>query len=179
MKQHGVFILTGEQGSGKTTRLQEIIDILREKKIPLFGFYALGYWEKDVRSKFDLVDIRSGEKYLLCERTRSETKQKGAFVFYPETIKKGEALLYAGMQNPNALAIIDEIGPFELKGETWDTVLQELLKKRQPVLMTVRQHLVDKVIERYRLTSVRIYPVNKPAQVISKEIQHFLSEQTL
>ena len=173
MKQHRVFILTGEQGSGKTTRLQEILNIFRKEDLPFFGFYALGYWENGIRSKFDLTDIISGEKFLLCQRKTDGKTKNGTFVFYPETIRKGESLLRYGMKNPDNLAVIDEVGPFELKGKVWDTILWELIKKQQPLLLTVREKLLKEITEHYNLKKVWIYPVRQPASVTAKDIlQH-------
>ena len=40
MKQAAVFILTGERGAGKTTRLREVAAELIRRKFPVSGFIA-------------------------------------------------------------------------------------------------------------------------------------------
>ena len=56
MDQFPVFIIQGEQGEGKTTRLIEVINLLVSASIPLSGFTAPGKWEENKRSSFQVKD---------------------------------------------------------------------------------------------------------------------------
>jgi len=169
MNQQPVFILSGEQGAGKTTRLREVVTLLEEEKIYTFGFYALGYWKNQIRSRFNLVDIRTGTSYRLCERADTQQQNK-SFVFYPETIRKGEALLLSERGKPNTLAVIDEIGHFELNGKIWAPVFSKLVTQRQPVFITVRKKFLENVMTYFHLTPAGIYRVNQPADHIARDI---------
>ena len=106
-----VLIITGDQGEGKTTRLEQVIYQLKQKKCKLSGFIAPGRWVDDKRTGFDIVDINLGRRQLLCQDEYDEKYNKiGRFYFNPEAIKFGEQLLQFNKIHESEIVIIDEIG---------------------------------------------------------------------
>jgi nucleoside-triphosphatase THEP1 len=74
------------------------------------------------------------------------------------------------------LIIIDEIGPFEMKGRGWAEAFSKILKELdQPLLISVREKLVDTVIEHWNLRDVKKYDVTlATAKDICSEISGFV-----
>ncbi len=176
MKKGKVFILTGAQGAGKTGRLIEVIDILLDAGIFVHGFYAKGYWDKNVRSRFDLVDIQSGKSALLCsDKLRKSFDLYGRFYFNPETINWGNKLLLTESGRQKILAVIDEVGRFEVNGLVWASALEKVLEKQFPVLLVIRDIFVDDVIRKFGFVPDLIFSVETDAGDISRQIRTVLN----
>jgi len=170
-----VFILTGEQGEGKTTRLKELIVKLRSSGLPLYGFYANGYWENGQRSRFDLVDVQTGKQKLLCANQSAPGFWKqGRFYLDPETIRWGTTLLEGDKEG---LAIMDEVGRFELDGKVWASSLIQLVQNDKPVLMVVRQVFVREVIDKFGIVNSQTIFPDDDLQEVAQGMLHYFKGQ--
>ncbi len=177
MKSGKVFILTGAQGEGKTGRLVEVIDLLQDAGIIVRGFYAKGYWGENVRNRFDIVDIQSGKSALLCsEENQKDFQLYGRFYFNPKTVDWGNTLLLSGKQQviQKQLAVIDEVGRFEMKGWVWSAVLKQLLSSKSAVLLVVRDCFVNDVIQKFGMVPDKIFSVKTNALEISYQLKALL-----
>ncbi len=170
MKLHNVFILTGHQGEGKTTKLTKVISLLKLKGVDIFGFIATGEWENNLRSRFHLKDINSERNYLLCNREEKPGTLNGIFVFNMQTIKTGEQIITEGMKHAKALAVIDEIGRFELKEKVWYPVFKKLAEKNFPTLITVRKSLLKPIIEKFGIEHPVIFNLEDKSTFIANKI---------
>ncbi len=167
-----VFILTGAQGEGKTTRLKELIGKLRSSGLSLYGFYANGYWENGQRSRFDLVDVQTGKQKLLCtNQSVLGFWRQGRFYFDPETIRWGTTLLDGDKEG---LAIMDEVGRFELDGKVWASPLMQLVQNDKPVLMVVRQVFVQEVVDKFGIVNPQIISPDDDLQEVAQGMLHYL-----
>jgi nucleoside-triphosphatase THEP1 len=156
-----IFILSGTQGEGKTTRCLEIVQQLKARGESIGGIVALGFWENNARSGFDLMDIRNHQKIPFAKREAESgwLKIKG-FYFNPKAIKEGESILRLAVQQ-NDWIIIDEIGKLDTKGYLWSSVFTELIKiPNKNWIICVRDIFVDEVIEKWKLKSVKILKVS-------------------
>lgn len=145
-----IFLLTGESGSGKTTLLKALATLLRKNNLTPGGFIAPGTWLNGVRSGFMLHDLYSKKEYQLAETGSTGIEMQGPFVFNLTTLELGNQLLSQQFDNPLIdLIIVDEIGPFELRGKGWAPSLELLARADKPQIWTVRPQLVEKVSERY------------------------------
>ena len=172
-----VFIITGKQGEGKTTFLKDVAGRLKDHGLYVFGFYAEGEWEEGMRSRFRLVDIQTQRHYLLCSRQGRTPSSRGYFVFHTEAVQAGETAILSGIQKKNSLAILDEIGHFELEGKVWHNVLQLLLDKKIPVMLTIRDTLLDAVIQHYKITGPQIFYLTENAQKVAGFVYKVLTGQ--
>ncbi len=170
MKDSRVFIIQGKQGEGKTGKLKALVHLLQPSLPGVFGFYAPGEWENGLRKAFRIIDIASGRQHLLCTRKGRTGISKGTFVFNPATLQEGEHILRNGIQQHGALAVVDEIGRYELQGKVWHDILIVLLENKIPVLMTVRENLVEKIISHFQITHPVIFPVEEPAESMARTI---------
>jgi len=171
-----VFIITGQTGSGKTTFLLNLIDQLRGKALSIAGFAALSVPEDGPSSSFNILDLVSGNILPLASRRFIEGWEPiGNFYFNPEGMLMGNNILEDPLINNNDLIVVDEIGPFELEGKIWAESLTRLLAMRScPVLLVVREQLVSRVIQQWKLKDAMIFKFGQlnPDQAAIKILSH-------
>lgn len=172
MTNNKVIIITGSKGEGKTTKLLNIINLLKKENIKIAGFTATGEWNNGERNKYTLNDINSEKSVILCTGFPVEDyQQHGRFYFNPKAIKFGNKLLKTNAKE-NLLIIIDEVGPFELDDQVWHNSLSQQLKTTQnTILLSVREKLVNNIIEKYNLKNASIYTIKEPDLNIVREIK--------
>jgi len=171
MSSNKVVIISGDKGEGKTTKIVEIIDKLKRNDVAVTGFVAIGEWENGERSKYTMLDIRTGKSAVICTATMTNGYDKhGRFYFNPLAVKFGENILYS-QQNISQVVVIDEIGPFELDGKVWhNSLLHHLENTQNLLLLSVRTKLVDEIVEKYTLANVSVYNTLANNDDIVKEI---------
>lgn len=142
-----VFIITGKQGEGKTTLASDIVKDLKEKNISVGGILAPGYFEKGKRTGFDVFDIKSGIRQILCSIYYADSIFKaGPFGFSSEGILCGRKALYTQNLIDCDVVFIDEIGPLELSGNGWSECIDKIVKRYKGVLViVVRESLIEAV----------------------------------
>jgi len=162
--QHKIIIITGEQGSGKTTFLQEMIFGLANNDIQIAGIFAEGFWKNYERNHFELNDLKSKNSILYCQREPKEGWEKlRHFYINPDGQKFGEAALDPEYVKSADIVVIDEIGPFELKGKGWAKAIESLLRKlpEKPMIWVVRKSLLNEVASHFKIQPLKIYHVEE------------------
>lgn len=166
-----VFIITGNQGEGKTTFLKRVLYALNEARIKTAGFYAEGKWENDLRTQFYIVDIQNNDRKLLCcDKGIPGFEKVGRFYFDPETIQWGENMLEQAKQEGWSLFVLDEIGKFELEQKVWFSVFFNLLTEKRPVLITVRKEILEAVIQYFRIHDAIVFGLDSKPKVVARKI---------
>lgn len=147
-----IYIITGEQGEGKTSFLMKILKKLKETDLKIRGIVSPGYFDNDIRSGFSVIDVATGACEELCSVIPSQDSVKhGRFYFR----LKGLACGYHALEphDPSVhgdLIVIDEVGRFEMEGAVWSDCIDQLVAiPHPPMIWTVRRSLVDAVIKRY------------------------------
>ncbi len=163
------YIITGNQGEGKTTLLKKVVNLLKNRGVSVSGFYARGEFKNGERSSFDLVDVKTGASYALCKR---KEPGKPGFVFNEKTLSVGENLL---LPDKNiCLYIIDEAGKMEIKGEVWHDSIKKLSDYGANILMVVRKDFVNEVVATFGFNAYKVFYAGgdpqKTASLIEKEI---------
>ncbi len=166
-----VVIITGNKGEGKSTKLKNIIDLLKANGVDVAGFVAVGEWRNGERSKYTLVDTLTNRTSIICTDVATSGYEKhGRFYFNPFAIKHGEQVL-SNISGHKRVVVIDEIGPFELDGKVWHNSLVHHLKNTQNILLlSVRRKLVDEIIKKYNINSASVYTTQDSSDAIVKEI---------
>ncbi len=177
MEKSSVFIIIGSQGAGKTTKVIEVVRYLKKELPDVFGFYAIGEWEDGWRNRFRIVDIQTRIDYPLCNRHQLADAAEGKFIFTSETVKQGEEIIASGMRRKGALAVIDEIGRFELKGKVWYSAFHNLIKKNFPVLITARENQLEVITARFNLDRPLIFKLNEESFLIATAITSRLEKR--
>jgi len=153
-----IFLLTGESGSGKTTLLIELAGILKNCGLATGGFTAPGTWLNGQRSGFILHDLCHNLDYPLAETGSSGVESHGRFVFNEETLATGTLLLKTQAREAKIdFVLIDEVGPFELKGRGWASSLDILACSGLPQLWVVRPELLKEVPLRWKFNPEAVF----------------------
>jgi nucleoside-triphosphatase THEP1 len=169
-----LFILTGETGSGKTTRAKEVVERLRAQGLRVGGILAPGLLEEGRRTGFDLVNLATGESAQLARESAGGAAphaQWSRFSFSEQGLALGLKALGPDSVGADAV-LVDEVGPFELAGGGWAPALDQLaLDGTRPVVMVVRSSIVDAVRRRWgSADSVAWDASGTPADEIVEEI---------
>lgn len=171
METSKVFIITGNQGEGKTTFLKKVLFELNQSGIKTAGFYAEGKWKKDLRTAFEIVDIQSGKQRLLCCDKESPGFEKvGRFCFDPLTIQWGENILDKARQEGRCLFVLDEIGKFELNQKVWYSALLNILAEEHLVLITVRKEILEPLIQYFQIRNPFVFGLEDEPQIVARAI---------
>lgn len=169
-----LFILSGAQGIGKTTTLEEVVKLLRADGIEPGGFLSPVALNGDTRAGYDLQILCDGSRFPLARSRGSEVSQgtggpagalpaprtppAGPFTFFEDAIEAGRNELDRVLGRPGMLAIVDEVGPLELQGHGWTPALLPLIVGRtQLLILVVRPSLVNEVCRRWNLEPVEIW----------------------
>jgi nucleoside-triphosphatase THEP1 len=154
-----IFIITGRPGIGKTTFLHQLIQELKLKGIEAAGILSEGFWELNVRSRFELVDLTTGHRILFCTRDEHPGWEKvGHFYVNPHAMFFGEDVLQSSGLLKSPIIAIDEIGPLELNGKGWSKAIENLTVElpQTPLIVVVRSSLLQAVIDHFRIESFEI-----------------------
>ena len=172
-----VIILTGDQGSGKTHLIKDILDSPRMKGITFSGFYTEGTWVDGERDHYHVVDFTNDTKALLCERSGPVSEiQAGPFYFRQQGIDFGCKVLSSSPSNVNNhIVIIDEIGHLELRDTGWGQCMGGLIARNQPMIWTVRPSLVDAVIKKWNFQFYLIDIKSTDSEDIFDKIESFFA----
>ena len=163
MNRSIVYIITGEQGAGKTSFLIALVQLLRKNNITVGGILAEGTWDNNKRSGFHLLDLSTGQRLPLA----SVVKRKnwiplGRFFFNPESISYGNTLLTGDEIQNNTTIVLDEVGPFDLQGNLWATGLHKLRNSYSGMLiLSVRKKLVTQIIRHWDFSNVQIIDISR------------------
>jgi len=158
-----IWVVTGSQGSGKTSYLLEIVEFLQTEGFRLGGFIAKGTWKNNKRYSFELLDLQTNQQLLFCQ-SEPVTAWKKIEHFYinPAGQHFGETVLDPKNLQGIDLVVIDEIGPFELKGKGWAEAIDRIMEQtRLPMIWTIREGAVMEVLEKWNFRPLEIIHVEK------------------
>ena len=175
-----VYIITGDQGAGKTTFLSTFADLLKKEGIITGGILARGKWNNDVRTGFTMEDISTGHQMQLASREKEhDWYSPGKFFFNPASISYGNSLLQSDEILKNDVIILDEVGPFELKGEIWAPGLNKLCETYTGLLIiSVRKSLMQKVISFWGFTHPEIIDITEVTEAeLAVRIEEFVQKK--
>lgn len=169
----GLYIITGEQGSGKSEMIQALCDALKSKGLAVSGIIARGIWENGERSGFSIESVAHGDRMVLCEnKSHPGWRQFRRFWFNPDAFDTGNIWLKQALNGNSDVIILDEIGPLELQGEGWAENLSGIFTQtlHRMVIVTVRPSLTEKIISAFNLQPVRIIDASEDPKKVLEEI---------
>ncbi|MCF6366248.1 MAG: hypothetical protein L3J35_08605, partial [Bacteroidales bacterium] len=171
-KKRKVIIIEGIRQGGKSTYAENFMDLLKQKDKKVSGFLAKGTFKNNERAEFHITDINTKESKLLCKATgNNEQKRIGRFYFNEEGLEFGKKILKPENLNNAEYILIDEIGPFELKGKGWSESIEQLCENDSyTMIWVVRENLVYDILRRFGITDALIIDINQDnySEIISK-----------
>ncbi len=160
-------IVTGKRGAGKTTFLAQAVKALKAAGLEVGGILAVGLWEGRIRSGFDIVDLLTGERRLLCRRGKEgDLPGFGPFCFSKQGLAVGRRALSPERIQRADLVVVDEVGPWELQGQGWAKSLDILVQTVNiPMVWLVREESIEEVHRRWGLKEAPVYEVTAGRKV--------------
>ena len=159
---NSIFIITGPQGSGKTTFLVRLVRLLKKEGVAVGGFVAHGFWKDDRRNRFELEDLQNGKKTILSQTEAVEGWEKfRRFYFNPDGFAFGEKILSPDNLQNVEIIVIDEIGPFELQGKAWRKSIDTLLREtNKPMIWVCRESILKELVVEFDLQDYHIINIS-------------------
>ena len=159
--QTPVIIISGDIQEGKTTFLIELITMLKNRNVKINGFIAKGIHDENGRIGYDLEDVVSGESIPYIRNKNSNNAYRhGKYYFSREGFDFGEKILNNIRKLNTDIAVIDEVGPVELKGKAWAENIEKLVNiYRVPQLWLVRKPLLKRVIRQWNIGEVMVIDI--------------------
>lgn len=148
-----VNIVTGRINSGKTTRIIKIFETLHKGD----GFVSIKHMIGDRVHSYDMMQLSNRQKQLLVLREDFlpddwvEGCRIGPYSFSQITLNDVEYKIREFVNNEKFPVFLDEIGPLELQGKCFHRIFQMLVQEAKEVYVTVREDILDAVIEKYQL----------------------------
>ena len=141
-------LIEGRPGSGKTTAVRRLVDLLRDDGMELAGFTTAELREGRRRVGFE-VETLGGERGLLAHVDLPGPPRVGKYGVDLETF---ERLALPELDNPpaGAAVVIDELGKMELASEPFREAVATLLERPNALVAAVHafRHPVTDALKR-------------------------------
>ncbi len=164
-----IYIISGNQGEGKTTFIKELAVELRNNGYQCSGFYAEGYWNQQVRSRFDIVEINGAYREILCNLSSEKGDlQYRHFFFKHQALKLGSNILENACGS-RTITFIDEVGGLESENKGWaDAIAKLLLNPPLAMIWTARKTFINDICGKFNITPRSIWDISltNPGQVL-------------
>lgn len=153
-----IFIITGAKGSGKTNFLLDILALLKMNGFEVGGFVALHELQSDC---YRIKDIKTNEESPLMQRIAVFDLRPNHFKFFPKGVEMGNNCINELLVHRPNIAIIDEIGGYELRGELWNYSFTQLVESSVPFIFTVKERLFEEVVSKWKIEPTIVFdPAN-------------------
>lgn len=163
-------ILTGPPGIGKTTLIHKVCQALKQRGVPLQGFYTEEQRDRGRRIGFDVVtlDGHRGQLARIGDSTQSGTRQACCVGQYVVQVKEFEQVALPALtlkKDKLPVYIIDEIGKMELFSQNFVKSISEILAADgSTVLATIpikRQNPIRFVEDVRNRKDVKLFEISK------------------
>ncbi len=152
-----VLIMTGGVNSGKSRLLQQYLQQAADRNESVAGVVAEAVWKDGVKHGYDALFLPSGQRCRLCRKGEDSEVKVGRFGFNSAVFGLGSELLAEGPEP--TLTFVDEVGPLELAGQGWASLVTELLARRNKLLLIVRRDLIAAVAGGFNLNEYTVIDV--------------------
>lgn len=128
--------------------------MLRSNNFSTAGFISLHDYQTD---SYEIKDLSSNEQYPLMKRIASFEKRPYHFKFSQDGVEIGNRCMKKILMNPPNIAVLDEIGRFELSGKLWSDNFTQLVNSSIPLIFTTKSKLLNEVLEKWNIYPTIIF----------------------
>jgi len=159
-------IIKGRKNQGKTQKILTLFQEYQKCSQP-DGVASLKIFKNEIHIGYELLHLSSQRKFPLAFKKDhiplnwKEYKIIGDYTFSDEGFFYSESIFskeQIGAQNP---LFLDEIGPLELEGFGFYTILQDLKDLERDIFITSRPECVDPIIHKFNLKRYKIFEISK------------------
>ncbi len=169
-------VITGPPGSGKTTAVAKVAEILASKGVEVGGFYTREVREGRVRKGFEIVTIPAGETAWLALRGGVSRYRIGPYAVFPENLERVGLPTLESAAGEGKVLLVDEVGPMELLSERFVRAVENVIGSVRASAFTVHYRARHPLIERLRsaATLIEVVRFGTSRQVAEKVASHLL-----
>ncbi len=148
-----VIIVTGKINSNKTTKM---LEIYKKNKIG-DGFISIKNMVHDTVHSYDAMQLSTQEKNVLIKRTTFFDNdfeiacQIGPYLFNETTLRWIDQSIIKLVHKGISPIYLDEIGLLELEDKGLHKTLSYLIKKKIPLILSIREDLVEAIKTKYNI----------------------------
>jgi nucleoside-triphosphatase len=153
-------LIEGRPGTGKTTALRRLAELLRSRGIALGGFFTEEIREGRRRVGFS-IETFDGRHGTLAHLERPGLPRVGR---YGVDLEEFERLALPALRLPADIVLIDELGKMELASDAFREAVASLLEGEIPVVATVhafRHPFTDLLKSRPDAETLRLTRANR------------------
>ena len=154
-----IVILTGRVGSGKTAFLTGLLKLLPARSLFADGFVGERLFENDRLLGYDLVAVRDGRRIPFLRRAEGAgTAAVGPWRLVDSSLAAAAEIIRTS--RPNALLVVDELGPLELEGRGhWPALAAVLDQPGRRFLFVIRKECLNGFARLFAGRTVKIHPI--------------------
>ena len=138
------------------------------------GFAAVHEFETD---SYLINNVSTNEEALILRRVGGYEKRPYHFKIFEEGVEKGSDWIEDILEQSPSIAVIDEIGGYELNGKLWSDSFTRLVDSDIPIIFTVSTKHLEQVIKKWNIDASIIFDSddfgdpNKAFEKVKKWIQ--------
>lgn len=146
-------IITGEKGSGKSTYVNRLVEIVKEKGGKVSGVSSIYFFNNGNHEGYDLHLLGSEKRIALARKTEAESNPlKMHYEFDQDALMQGNQELIESADTQVDLIVIDEAGILEMNDQGWAPALKVLSSDRNhSIIWVVRPWLIDDFCRKWAL----------------------------
>ena len=149
-----IFIIAGEKQSGKTSFLLQLLLRFASANLNTAGFVSL---HQPVDDSYTIQNIQTQEEVRLMQRVGTFEKRPHHFELQPEGVKTGLHWIQQLLKHPPQLAVMDEIGVYELSGKLWNEGFTQLVNAPIPLIFSTKTKHVKVIMERWNIEPAAVF----------------------
>ncbi len=154
--------ITGPPGLGKTTVIRMVMEVLEAEGFRAGGIYCPEVRDGGRRLGFEIIDVLSGARGLLSHVLQPTGPRIGKYRVNLEALSRiGVHAIDTAVETADYI-VIDEVGPMELQGQSFQLAVLKALESAKPVIGILHWKMRHPIIDLIKARQdVKIYPLTK------------------